>query len=173
VDLNWSIYHEHILCIIITITIPDIHRPVFYDCILSPKRFVLNKKTGRLIISRNVMVILLYRSHKTIDLIYFAKHMQVTYFEHFSPYTLVSTLMCLQRSVRLSPPAASVDRFVRRRNRAVFRVLQAGCSSMPGAGGRLRLPSLGTESTTSNSSSQGSGGVSQLQKERHRVVVMG
>jgi hypothetical protein len=99
--------------------------------------------------------------------------MYVRYFELLRPYTSVPTVMCFQRSVRLSPPAASVDHFLRRRNRAVFRVLQAGRSGMPGAGGRLRLPSLGTESTTSNSSSQGSGGVSQLQKEQHRVVVMG
>ncbi|KAK6638405.1 hypothetical protein RUM44_008834 [Polyplax serrata] len=38
---------------------------------------------------------------------------------------------------------------------------------MPGQGGRLRLPSLGTDSTCSN------GTVSQLQKEYRRVVMMG
>jgi hypothetical protein len=94
-------------------------------------------------------------------------------FRVFLPIHKNRNFIYFQRRVRLSPPAASVDNFSRRRNRAVFRVLQGGRSGMPGAGGRLRLPSLGTESTTSNSSSQGSGGVSQLQKEQHRVVVMG
>ncbi|PSN33182.1 hypothetical protein C0J52_27391 [Blattella germanica] len=44
---------------------------------------------------------------------------------------------------------------------------------MPGAGGRLRLPSLGTESTSSSSGSQSGSGVTERQKQKHRVVVMG
>ena len=38
---------------------------------------------------------------------------------------------------------------------------------MPGQGGRMRLPSFGTESTCSNNSGP------QLQKEYRRVVMMG
>jgi hypothetical protein len=68
----------------------------------------------------------------------------------------------------VSREAAGESHFERPRSGVVFRALQENRNGMPGSGGRLRLPSLGTESTNSSG-----GGVSQTQKEQHRVVFMG
>ena len=67
-----------------------------------------------------------------------------------------------------SREAAVDSHFERSRSGVVFRALQENSNEMPGSGGRLRLPSLGTESTNSSG-----GGASQTQKEQHRVVFMG
>ena len=67
-----------------------------------------------------------------------------------------------------SRQAAAESHFERPRSGVVFRAQQASRNDMPGSGGRLRLPSLATESTNSSG-----GGVSQTQKEQHRVVFMG
>ena len=69
-------------------------------------------------------------------------------------------VLCASREV------AAGSHFERSRSGVVFRALQANRSGMPGSGGRLRLPALGTESTSSNG-----GGVTQ--KQKHRVVFMG
>jgi len=67
-----------------------------------------------------------------------------------------------------SREAAGESHLEKPRSGVVFLALQENSNGMPGSGGRLRLPSLGTESTNSSG-----GSVSQTHKEQHRVVFMG